>query len=119
MQIAQYDRNQKESKVIVYCQKCDQKKSERKPSVCIQELFAGVGVLDLENQTPSDLMLPDQTPPDPDKQVTDAEESSVTQLNAEIIRMREEAVMAREKIKDLQEQVTVKFYHRNHTIVLD
>ena len=52
-------------------------------------------------------MLPDQTPPDSDKQVTDAEESSVTQLSAEIIRLREEAVMAREKIKDLQEQVRV------------
>ena len=52
-------------------------------------------------------MLPDQTPPDSDKQVTDAEESSVTQLSADIIRLREEAVMAREKIKDLQEQVRV------------
>ena len=80
-------------------------KSERKPSVCIQELFAGVGVLHLENHNTADLMLPDQTPPDPDKQVTEAEESSVTQLSAEITRLREEAVIAREKIKDLQEQV--------------
>ena len=86
--------------------------------MCIQELFAGVGVLHLENQTPSDLMLPDQTPPDPDKQVTDAEESSVTQRSEEIIRLREEAVMAREKIKDLQEQVRVNFCHRNHTFVI-
>ena len=87
------------------------KKSERKPSVCIQELFAGVGVLHLENQTPSDLMLPDQTPPDPDKEVTEAEESSVTSLSAEMIRMREEAVMAGDKIKDLQKQVRVNFYN--------
>ena len=53
--------------------------------MCIQELFAGVGVLHLENKTSPDLMLPDQTPPDLDKQVTDAEESSVTNLGAEII----------------------------------
>ena len=64
-------------------------------------------------------MLPDQTPPDADKQVTEAEESSVTHLSAEIIRLREEAVMAREKIKDLQEQVRVNFCHRNHTFILD
>ena len=87
--------------------------------MCIQEFFVGVGVLHLENQSPQDLMLPDQTPPDPDKQVTDAEESSVTHLSAEIIRLREEAVMAREKIKDLQEQVRVNFCHRNHTFILD
>ena len=84
--------------------------------MCIQELFAGVGVLHLENQTPPDLMLPDQTPPYPDTQVTEAEESSVTNLSAEIIRLREEAVMGREEIKDLQEQVIrVNFCHRNHT----
>ena len=86
--------------------------------MCIQELFLGVGVLHLENQTPADLMLPDQTPPDPDKQVTDAEERSVTHLSADIIRLREEEVMAREKIKDLQEQVRVNFCHRNHTFVI-
>ena len=87
--------------------------------MCIQELLAGVGVLHLENQTPADLMLSDQTPPDPDKQVTDAEESSVTNLSAEIIRLREEEVIAREKIKELQEQVRVNFCHRNQTFVLD
>ena len=87
--------------------------------MCIQELFAGVGLLHLENHNPPDLMLPDQTPPDADKQVTDAEESSVTHLSAEIIRPREEAVMAREKIKDLQEQVRLNFCHRNHTFILD
>ena len=87
--------------------------------MCIQELFAGVGVLHLENQTPPDLMSSDQTPSDPDKQVTDAEESSVTNLSGEIIRLREEEVMAREKIKDLQEQVRLNFCHKNHRFILD
>ena len=77
--------------------------------MCIQELFAGVGVLHLENQTPADPMLADQTPPDPDKQLHDAEESSVTHLRAEITRLGEEAVRGQEKINDLQEQVKVIF----------
>ena len=77
--------------------------------MCIQELFAGVGVLHLENQTPPDLMLPDQTPPVPDKQLQGAEESSVTHLRAEITRLGEEAVRGHEKINDLQEQVKVIF----------
>ena len=77
--------------------------------MCIQELFAGVGVLHLEKQTPPDLMLPDQTPPDPDKQLHETEESSVTQLRAEITRLGEEAVRGQEKINNLQEQVKVIF----------
>ena len=84
------------------------KKSERKTSMCIQELFAGVGVLHLENQTPADPMLADQTPPDPDTQLHE-EESSVTHLRAEITRLGEEAVRGREKIQELQEQVRVNF----------
>ena len=75
--------------------------------MCIQELFAGVGVLHLENQTPADPMLKDQTPPDPDTQLHE-EESSVT-LRAEITSLGEEAVRGREKILELQEQVRVNF----------
>jgi len=99
------------------CSKCELKKSERKPSMCIQELFAGVGVLHLENHNTADLMLPDQTPPDPDKQVT--EESSVTNLSAEINRLREEAVMGRDKIKDLQEQIESLMSERQQIICED
>ena len=77
--------------------------------MCIQELFAGVGVLHLENQTPADPMLADQTPPDPDTQLHDAEESSVTHLRAEITRLGEEEVRGREKIQELQEKVRVNF----------
>ena len=76
--------------------------------MCIQELFAGVGVLHLENQTPADPKLADQTPPDPDTQLHE-EESSVTHLRAEITRLGEEAVRGQEKINDLQEQVKVIF----------
>ena len=77
--------------------------------MCIQELFAGVGVLHLESQTPADLKLADHTLPDPDTQLHDAEESSVTHLRAEITRLGEEAVRGQEKIKELQEQVRVNF----------
>ena len=76
--------------------------------MCIQELFAGVGMLHLENQTPADPKLADQTPPDPDTQLHE-EESSVTHLRAEITRLGEEAVRGREKIQELQEQVRVTF----------
>ena len=58
---------------------------------------------------PADPMLADQTPPDPDTQLHDAEESSVTHLRAEITRLGEEAVRGQEKIKQLQEQVRVNF----------
>ena len=77
--------------------------------MCIQELFAGVGVLHLENQTPADPKLADQTPPDPDTQLHEEEESSVTHLRAEITRLGEEAVRWWEKIQELQEQVRVIF----------
>ena len=75
--------------------------------MCIQELFAGVGVMHLENHTQQDLISPGQIPPDHDKQVNDGQEedSPVTQLAAEISRLKDEAFIGREKIKDLQEQV--------------
>ena len=79
--------------------------------MCIQELFAGVGVLHLENQSQKDLTSPDpdQFTPDNDKQVNDGQEedgdSSVAHLSAEISRLKDEALVGREKIKDLQEQV--------------
>ena len=86
--------------------------------MCIQELFAGVGVLHLENQTPADPKLADQTPPNPDTQLHE-KESSVTHLRAEITRQGEEAVRGREKIQELQEQVRVNFCHSNQIFVLD
>ena len=76
--------------------------------MCIQELFAGVGVLHLENQTPADPKLADQTPPDPNTQLHEKEESSVTHLRAEITRLGEEAVRGQEKIQELQEQVRAR-----------
>ena len=69
--------------------------------MCIQELFAGVGVLHLEHQAQPD-------PSDHDKLVSEAqeeEEGSLAQMSAEISRLREEAILGREKIQDLQEQV--------------
>ena len=79
--------------------------------MCIQELFAGVGVLHLENQSQQDLNSPDpdQFTPDKDKEVNDDQEedgdSPVAHLSAEISRLKDEAFIGREKIKDLQEQV--------------
>ena len=48
---------------------------------------------------PADPMLADQTPPDPDTQLHDAEESSVTHLRVKITRLGEEAVRGQQKIK--------------------
>ena len=80
--------------------------------MCIQELFAGVGVLHLENQSQQDLTSsdPDQFTPDQDKEVMDGQEEDdedtpVAHLSAEISRLKDEAFIGREKIKDLQEQV--------------
>ena len=75
--------------------------------MCIQELFAGVGVMHLENHTQQDLNSPGQIPPDHGKQVNDGQEddSPAAQLSAEISRLKDEALIGREKIKDLQEQV--------------
>ena len=76
--------------------------------MCIQELFAGVGVLQITQQ---DLTSPDpdQIPPDQDKEANDGQEedgdSPVAHLSAEISRLKDEALVGREKIEDLQEQV--------------
>ena len=81
--------------------------------MCIQELFAGVGVLHLENHTQQDLASSetDQITPDQDKEVNDGQEedgdTTVAHLSAEISRLKDEAFIGREKIKDLQEQVDV------------
>ena len=82
--------------------------------MCIQELFAGVGVLHLENHSQQDLtsLDLDQFTPDHDKQVNDGQEEEVdtpvAKLSAEISRLKDEAFIGREKIKDLQEQVCLK-----------
>ena len=75
--------------------------------MCIQELFAGV--LHLENQTPADPKLADQTPPDPDKQLHE-EEISVTQLRAEITRLGEEAVRGQRETASGAGQSQLLFY---------
>ena len=79
--------------------------------MCIQELFAGVGVLHLENHSQPDsepgqrrLDTSDSSPASHRADVT-AEDSSVSQLSEEVSRLRDEAITAREKIKYLQEQV--------------
>jgi len=88
-------------------------KVERKTSVCIQDLFAGVGVLHLENQKQSEnknlcLSEPRSCDSESDKKprkisfVTTVQESH---LHLEISRLNEQLSVGREKIRELEDQI--------------
>lgn len=90
-------------------------KVERKTSVCIQDLFAGVGVLHLENQKQSEnknlcLSEPRSCDSESDKKprkisfVTTVQESHL-HLHLEISRLNEQLSVGREKIRELEDQI--------------
>ena len=92
---------------------CDNNTSGRKTSVCIQELFAGVGVLHLEGRSAeachdpasadgaetARLRRPGVLPPPRDE--------AGAGLSLEVARLREEAETGRRRITELEDQVLV------------
>ena len=93
---------------------CDNNTSGRKTSVCIQELFAGVGVLHLEGRSAeachdpasaevaetARLRRPGVLPPP-------REDEAGSALSLEVARLREEAETGRRRITELEDQVLV------------
>ena len=96
---------------------CDNNTSGRKTSVCIQELFAGVGVLHLEGrsteacQDPASAEVaetarqrrPGLLPPP-------QQEEAGAGLSLEVARLQDEAETGRRRITELEDQVLVYIY---------
>ena len=93
---------------------CESNTSGRKTSVCIQELFAGVGVLHLEGRSteachdPASAEVaetamqrrPGLLPPPREE-----EEAGVAGLSLEVARLQDEAETGRRRITELEDQV--------------
>ena len=104
---------------------CESNTSGRKTSVCIQELFAGVGVLHLEGRSTEACLDPASAEAAetarqrrPGLLPPPQEEEAGAGLSLEVARLQDEAETGRRRITELEDQVLVYIYALSLTVLM-